>query len=137
MSDEIGVEIRRRPQSFDLPVIWSKPQNILPLDIQLESAIIPTSSEDSTMSINTSELWVVVYIHTDPYSFDTGMPDTVYLKREEAEAACCELNSMPKTFSWERENPYSVESLYDRMLTIREESRREGERDERRNADGY
>ena len=96
-----------------------------------------TASEDSTMSINTSELWVVVYIHTDPYSFDTGMPDTVYLKRDEALAACHELNSMPKTFSWERENPYSVESLYDRMLTIRDESRREGERDERRNADGY
>lgn len=96
-----------------------------------------TASEDSTMSINTSELWVVVYIHTDPYSFDTGMPDSVYLKREEALAACEELNSMPPTFSWERANPYRVESLYDRMLTLREESRREGERDERRNADGY
>jgi len=89
------------------------------------------------MSINTSELWVVVNSHNDPYSFDTEMPDTVYLKREEAETACEELNSMPRTFSWERENPYVVESLYDRMLTIREESRREGERDERGNADGY
>ena len=69
------------------------------------------------MSINTSELWVVVYIHTDPRSFDTGMPDSVYLKREEAEAACQELNSMPRTFSRERANPYRVESLYDRMLT--------------------
>lgn len=89
------------------------------------------------MSVDTSDLWVVVYSHNDPYSFDTGMPDTVYLKREEAEAACEELNSMPRTFSWERATPYYVESLYGRMLTIREESRREGERDERRNADGY
>jgi len=36
MSDEIGVEIRRRPQSFDLPVIWSNLLTILFLDIRRE-----------------------------------------------------------------------------------------------------
>ena len=90
------------------------------------------------MPLNTSELWVVSWIHRDPYSFDTSMPDEVYLSKEEANKACDELNRMPKTFSWETEAVrYSVETLYDRMETLRDESRREGERDGQRNRDMY
>ena len=89
------------------------------------------------MPYNTSELWVVYYVHTDPYSFDTDVPDQVYTSREEAQKACDELNSLPKTFSWERECPYAVDTLCDRIETVRDESRREGERDEQRNRDMY
>jgi hypothetical protein len=89
------------------------------------------------MAYNTTQLWVVNYIHRDPYSFDTDMPSEVYLTQEEAQKACDELNSLPKTFSWERERPYAVDTLYDRIQIIREESRREGERDEQRNRDMY
>jgi hypothetical protein len=85
------------------------------------------------MAYNTSQLWVIYWVHTDPYSFDTGAPDEVYTSQEEAQAACDALNNRPKSFSWERERPWAVGTLYDRIQTIREESRREGELDEQRN----
>lgn len=87
------------------------------------------------MPHNTSELWVIYYVPVDPYSLDTDIPDQVYTTQEEAQKACDELNSLPKTFSWERERPWAVGTLYDRIHTIRDESRREGERDEQRNRD--
>ena len=89
------------------------------------------------MPYNTSELWVIYWVHVDPYSLDTEMPDEVYLTKEEAQQACDELNSQPKIFSWQRERPWAVATLYDRMQTVRDESRREGERDEQRNRDMY
>ena len=89
------------------------------------------------MPYNTSELWAVYYVHTDPYSLDTEVPSEVYANQAEAQKACDELNSLPKTFSCERERPWAVGTLYDRIETIREESRREGERDEQRNRDMY
>ena len=89
------------------------------------------------MPLNTSELWVVSWIHRDPYSFDTSMPDEVYLTQAEAQKACDEFNSQPKTFSWERDRPWAVGTLYDRIETLRDESRREGERDGQRNRDMY
>jgi hypothetical protein len=36
MSDDAGMAIRRRPQSFDLPVIWSNLLRMLSLDIRKE-----------------------------------------------------------------------------------------------------
>jgi hypothetical protein len=55
------------------------------------------------------------------------MPGEVYLTQAEAQTACDEFNSHPKTFSWERERPWAVGTLYDRMENLRDESRREGE----------
>jgi hypothetical protein len=86
-----------------------------------------TTERKRVMPYSTSELWVVYYVHTDPYSFDTDMPGEVYLTQAEAQTACDEFNSHPKTFSWERERPWAVGTLYDRMENLRDESRREGE----------
>jgi hypothetical protein len=96
-----------------------------------------TTERERVMPYSTSELWVVYYVHVDSYSFDTDMPSEVYTSQAEAQKACDELNSQPKTFSWERERPWAVGTLYDRMETLRDESRREGERDEQRNRDMY
>ena len=78
--------------------------------------------------ISISDLYVVQFPHTDGYSFDTGTPDDVYTSREEAQAFADELNESPKPTFARCDKSYYVECLYDRFQTVKDECRREGER---------
>jgi hypothetical protein len=76
---------------------------------------------------STSELFVVTYRHTDGYSYDTGAPDEVFTTREEADAMCAAANEASKKLTFaDGKFLFFVETLADRLYTIRDECRNEG-----------
>lgn len=75
---------------------------------------------------NLSELYVVTYRSSRSYDFDTGTPDEIFSTREEAEAQATRLNgNIPLSPAYGIR--YVVETLDERLDTIRSECRNEGE----------
>jgi hypothetical protein len=86
--------------------------------------------------IAVGDLYVVVFPHIDGYSHDTGTPEEVFPTCEEAQTYADECNEhLAKekyVFTALRAGKqYYVESLYDRLQTIKDECRREGEHNAR------
>lgn len=80
------------------------------------------------MRKSTSDVWVVVLEFRDRYRYDTDMPDEIFLDLAEAEQYCKELNETLMPFRTATSPKYHVVSLYDRIDTIRDEARIQGER---------
>ena len=83
------------------------------------------------------ELWVVVYPHTGGYSYDTQAPDEVFSDRAEAEAHAAELNAHAEPFLGVTLKEWRVESLGDRVDTVRWACRDEGAANERESRQDY
>lgn len=79
------------------------------------------------MKLSISEVFVVTYRHTDGYSFDTGVPDELFTTRDEADTAAAAHNELAKKLTfWDGKDRLFVETLADRLETIRNECRCEG-----------
>jgi len=81
----------------------------------------------------TSDLFVVLFPHTDGYSYDTGSPDEVFTSKEEAQAYADDLSDQMDQLSRSlaKGKRHYVVSLDDRIDEIKDNARSEGMQNQR------
>ena len=80
------------------------------------------------MRLSIFDVFVITYRQTDCYSFDTGLPDEVFTIRAEADMVAAENNESTKKLTLsDGTDRFFVQTLADRIETIRDECRSEGE----------